>query len=266
MARSAHPSIEIISPLRHHAFAQDWYRLSDESHFWFRWRIEALKRQLCDVNISLGEPLRAFEIGCGTGILRSQLEAAMAWEVDVTDLDYEALCQVRPGRGRILYYDILEEKTGFKERYDLVILFDVLEHIRQTQPFINSLLFHLRVGGYLLVNVPALQTLTSRYDEAAGHLRRYDKNSLREEFSNWPLSVSDIRYWGMTNVLVVLARKLWLAFLPSRDAGKLIKQGFRPPCRMMNEALLGLMKLEVNTIRHPFLGSSLLMIAQKTVS
>ncbi len=256
-------SIEIISSLQPHAFLQSWYELADESHFWFRWRLEALMQQLRDLNFPIHEKLRVLDVGCGTGVLRLQIEAATAWDVDATDLDYNALRQAKPGRGRILYYDILEEKAELKERYDVVLLFDVLEHIEQTQLFIKALLSHLRIGGHLLINVPALQSLYSRYDTVQNHFRRYSKETLQGEFCNFALTVQDIRYWGLTNVPVIFIRKLWLALSPEQKTEEVFRKGFRPSGRLVNEAFLHLMRLEMRVTKRPPLGSSVLMIGEK---
>src|SRR5207249_290620 len=158
------------------------------------------------LNFPLRERLKVLDVGCGTGVLRSQLEAATPWTIDATDLDYNALGRVKPGRGRTLYYDILEERAELKENYDVVLLFDVLEHIEQTQPFIKSLLFHLKAGGSLIVNVPALQFLYSRYDEIAGHVRRYNTETLQDELLRFAIAVRDIRYWGLANIPLLLIR------------------------------------------------------------
>lgn len=255
--------IEIISPLQSYAFLESWYELSDESHFWFKWRLAALLRQLRDLNFPLREKLKVLDVGCGTGTLRAQLEAAAAWIIDATDLDYNALRYARPGRGRTMYYNILEENIELKRSYDVVLLFDVLEHIEQTQPFIESLLSHLKVGGFLLVNVPALQFLYGRYDEVQGHVRRYNRETLQSEFRKFDLAVKDIRYWGLSNIPLLLIRKLWLAFSANQKTEEVFQQGFKPPSSLINEALLMLMKLESHLTRRPPLGSSILMVGQK---
>ena len=92
-------SIEIISPLQPYAFMESWYELSDESHFWFQWRLAALQRQLKDLNFPTQKKLKVLDVGCGTGVLRSQLEAVTAWDVDATDLDYRALQHAIRGGG-----------------------------------------------------------------------------------------------------------------------------------------------------------------------
>lgn len=261
---SGENSIEFLSPLQPYAFMESWYDLSDASHFWFQGRLAALQQQLKDLHFPTQKNLKVLDVGCGTGVLRAQLEAMTAWEVDATDLDYNALQHAKPGRGRILYYDILETKADLHEHYDVVMLFDVLEHIDATQPFIAALLQHIKPGGHLIVNVPALQWLYSRYDQVQGHVRRYNPTTLAQEFQAFPLQIKDTRYWGLVNVPLIWARKLWLAMARGQSNEEIFQQGFKPPSPSVNEALLRLMRLELSLMKRPFLGSSVLLVGEKT--
>src|SRR5947208_10770690 len=120
-------TVEIISQRPPEAFLDNWYELATDSHFWFQWRIAAAINQLRELGVPLNEKLKALEVGCATGVLRHQFEAATHWTVDGADLDYGALCKSQPVRGRTLYYDIMETAPEFSEAYDILILFDVLE-------------------------------------------------------------------------------------------------------------------------------------------
>ena len=166
---AAIPFVEKISPVQEIPFEQEWYEIIGKEHFWFEWRTAVGLKQLKDLEIPLERSLRILEVGCGTGLLRSALEAASQWTIDAADRNMEALKRCQPSRGRTLYYNITDEDRSLSEIYEGIILFDVLEHISDTKPFLTSILRHLAPGGFLWINVPALQTFYGSYDKRGGH-------------------------------------------------------------------------------------------------
>jgi 2-polyprenyl-3-methyl-5-hydroxy-6-metoxy-1,4-benzoquinol methylase len=258
-----HGDVEIISKVQQFSFVEGWYELTAESHFWFQWRLAALLRQLTRLGIPLTAPFSVLEIGGGTGVLRSQIERSTRWRVDMTDLDMEALKRSKPGRGRIMYYDICEERDRFLQAYDVVVLFDVLEHIPHTQPFLRSVVRHIKPNGLLLINVPALSLLYSKYDETVGHVRRFNKKTLADEVSPFNLEIQDLRYWGMTMVPLLAARKLALKMLTNGQDRRVVSCGFKPPNPLVHSVLRAMMRLETTLLSEPPLGSSVLMAARK---
>jgi SAM-dependent methyltransferase len=254
-------AIELISAPGSVYFPDEWYQLTEPTHFWFQWRLAAALRQLRSVGVPTGEPLRALEVGSGTGVLRDQLEACTRWTIDITDLQLAALRRARRGRGRILYYDILEERSPFLGAYDVVILFDIIEHIKATRPFVASVLRHVKPGGHVLLNVPALEWLFGAYDVAAGHMRRYDKRTLAAEFAGTDTEVLAASYWGISLLPLLAARKLILRARSPSDA--IIRAGFRPPGRLAHAVLRSIMGLELALCPAPPLGTSLLVAVRK---
>ena len=61
-------------------------------------------------------------------------------------------------------------------KFNTIIYLNVLEHIQEDQDEINSALNKLKIGGHLIILVPAHQSLYSKFDEAIGHCRRYSMN------------------------------------------------------------------------------------------
>lgn len=247
-----------LSQVREQNFPDEWYDLSSTTHFWFRWRMKALERILASSGVAAPADARALDVGCGSGVLASQLEEATGWTVDATDLNLAALQHCPPRRGRTFYYDITEERAELAERYDTVILFDILEHLPEPRRFVASALRHVRPGGLLLVNVPALPALTSAYDRAAGHLRRYTRRSLRAELEGLA-EPRAVRYWGFSLVPLLALRKLTVA----GGGPRTIQRGFRPPFPGVNSALTALMRLETWALRSPPLGTSVLYVGVK---
>ncbi len=253
--------VEILSPVDDVPFPAEWYDLNSPDHFWFRWRFAVVQRLLKSLKLDLRAPARALDIGCGVGTSRDQIEGFTAWTIDGVDLNLQALGRARPGRGRLFFYDILKPRPEFVSTYDYVFLFDVLEHIAPTPEFVESVLRPLRPGGLLFVNVPALEWLRSEYDTAAGHFRRYTANSLACEFQNQPARVEDVRYWGFSLVPLLLIRKAML--LRRQDPGEIIRFGFQPPSRWLNNVLSFAARMETTVLRHPLTGTSVLAAVRK---
>jgi 2-polyprenyl-3-methyl-5-hydroxy-6-metoxy-1,4-benzoquinol methylase len=257
--------VEMVSAPRRTTFedAEEWYDFASPDHFWFQWRLAAICRLLTDLGVPMNQPARVLDVGCGTGVLCSQLEAATPWTVDGADLNLGALRSVPRGRGAIRYYDVEEQSESFVDSYDVVTLCDVIEHIDDTRPFVEAVSRHLKPGGLLLVSVPALPGLYSPYDEAAGHVRRYTTKTLAAECEGLPLDVLDVRYWGLSMVPLLWLRKFWVK--PGQGDASVLQEGFVPPGDLVHAMLRGVMRLETGLLKRPFLGTSVLMAARRHI-
>lgn len=238
-----------------------WYDVADEKHFWCRWRFRVFENLVRGLRIATNEHCRVLDVGCGNGLVRRQIERATAWTVDGADVNQEGLAHNYPGRGETYCYDISERRLEFKDQYDIVLLFDVIEHIEDPHTFIDAALFHLKPGGWLFISVPALEWLRGRYDEASGHLRRYTEASLREELTGLDVNVAVLRHWGLMLVPLVLGRKLLLS--GRHDEPTVIRRGMAPPCRLFNQAMTVLMRIETRFLKNPPIGTSLILAAMK---
>lgn len=252
--------IEFISEVQESEFPDEWYDMVDPSHFWIRWRFAAARRVVAHLGLPRTEALRVLDVGGGAGILRGQLEEATRWTVDLTDVSRAALENAAPGRGRTLYYDVRQESPALVGRYDLVCLFDVIEHVERPRELLAASLRHLRPGGHLLVNVPALQWLFSAYDRVQGHRRRYDPASLVAEVAALPCDVVDVRYWGMSLVPLLALRRVVVGESPGPET---LRRGFAPPGAVTNGVLRALMTTETAVMSRPPLGTSVLLAARR---
>jgi SAM-dependent methyltransferase len=256
--------VEVLSPPLASDFPQEWYDLSAPEHFWFEWRLRAFLRQVEELGLRRDLPLGAIDVGAGAGVLRDQLEARTQWTIDIADLNPAALARARRGRGRNLCYDVLEPAADLLARYDVAFLFDVIEHVAEPRPLVSAVLRHLRPGGHLFVNVPAGQWLFSAYDEAAGHVRRYGRSTLTAQLALPGLEVRDLRYWGLSLVPLLVARKLLVRRAASNAA--VVRRGFEPPGRLAHALLRLLLRAETLVLARPPLGSSLLLAGRTRTS
>ena len=254
--------IDILSKPLETGFPDEWYGLGLETHFWFHWRLQAFLNLLAQNGIATNADLKVLEVGCGAGALRTQIESVTRWTVDGADINQPALQACAAGRGRTLLYNIQDEHASMVHAYDGALLFDVIEHIREPAPFLRAALRHIKPGGWMIANVPASETLRSRYDDVVGHYRRYSKGRLAAEFLALGEDVRcvDLRYWGMSLVPLGLARKLILHWV--KDDTEVVRVGFKPPGRLINQALCLLMRAETSLLSRPPLGTSVLMLAR----
>jgi SAM-dependent methyltransferase len=199
------------------------------------------------------------EVGCGRGLLQRQVELEYGRELAGFDLNENGLKHNLSQFSRVCCYDIHQMLDSLRARFDLIFLWDVLEHIPDEDNFLQALLFHLAPGGKLVVNVPAGRWAYSGYDRAAGHVRRYSIHTLREVAARNHLDLLEWSYWGLPLAPVLLVRKL--RRVRKDDGGKAdYAAGFDTGTTAVNNALGLLAKCEV--IPQKFGGTSLMAVLQ----
>jgi SAM-dependent methyltransferase len=198
-------SVTYLSPSAPVNMGDWWFDVATLDHFWIRRRFEVMKRLADSV---VRNSRHAAEIGCGNGLLQRDIELYYGISVAGFELNELALKKSVSLMGPLYCYDIHQRSPKFRAHFDLVFLFDVLEHIEDESRFLQSVKFHLAKSGTLLINVPAHQSLYSNYDRAAGHIRRYSVNQLATVVEQNGFSARALTYWGLPLVPVLLLRKL----------------------------------------------------------
>jgi 2-polyprenyl-3-methyl-5-hydroxy-6-metoxy-1,4-benzoquinol methylase len=250
------PEIVHVSKTEQYNFRDDWYDIATDDNFWMQWRFEFFMKFLKKIGISTKKEYKVIEIGCGTGVFLKQMEQDTNWIISGVDINLKALERSKAKRSRLLLYDIYEKREELKQAFDVVILMDVLEHIQNTQEFIDSCFFLLKPQGLFIINLPALQCGYSVYDKAMGHLRRYNRSKILEEFNMIRYDKVVFQYWGCTLLPLLFLRKI----LISKNAEKVdaVRLGFRPPGRILHLLLKLLMRAELLFFRNQPIGTSLM--------
>jgi len=233
------------------SMADSWFEIASLEHFWIRRRFEVLRRLATNTITSAKE---LAEVGCGHGLLQRQIEDEFAKSVIGFDLNDYALKQNVSRISTVCCYDIFQREPSLHQRFDVLFLFDVLEHLSDEQKFLDAVCFHLAPKGRLIVNVPAGQWAFSAYDVAAGHQRRYSTNTLTEAAKRNGLQVEDWTYWGLSLVPTLAIRKLWL--LGKKGESQIISQGFDARNSTVNHAMALLSRCE--PLPQKLLGTSLM--------
>jgi SAM-dependent methyltransferase len=236
-----------------------YFELASLDHFWVRRRFEVFQR-LAGKLVSGAREIAEF--GCGHGILQRQIEDAYGREVTGFDLNENGLKCNLSRFSKVCCYDVFQMEPTLRQRYDLIFLWDVLEHIAEEDRFLKALMFHLAPGGRVVLNVPAGQWAFSPYDVAAGHVRRYSIGMLRETSRRNQLEFNRWSYWGLPLVPTLLLRKFWLR--GSRDQSKTYSAGFNMRTSTINEIMSMVSMCEV--IPQRMLGTSLMAVLQEMKS
>lgn len=121
---------------------------------------------------------RFLEIGVGNGVFLKKL-AKRGYCGKGIDVSEEAISITSAGlKG---YKNIAIEKKDFfevNEKFDLIIMLQVLEHIQNDFAALNKVKELLENKGYLILSIPAHKNKWGYNDIIGGHYRRYEKKDL----------------------------------------------------------------------------------------
>ena len=245
--------IEYLSPAAEVSMSDGYFQIGTIDHFWVSRRFDVLRRLANDI-VSEGREMA--EVGCGHGLLQRQIEDRYGKPVTGFDLNEYGLKHNVSRISRVCCYDIHQRNAELRGKFNVILLFDVLEHISDEDNFLDALLFHLAPQGKLIMNVPAGRWAFSKYDTAAGHVRRYAAKDLRSVAQRNNLEIEKWTWWGFPLIPAVAARKLVL--MGKRDLGKINSTGFDPKSPWIDKALGMLARLE--RIPQKLTGTSLMAV------
>jgi 2-polyprenyl-3-methyl-5-hydroxy-6-metoxy-1,4-benzoquinol methylase len=237
----------------------EWFDIAPLEHFWIQWRFQAFIHNKALSNLS---DKRLFEIGCGHGMVMKQFETLHNIVVDGCDLNPNALKLIEKGKGDIYLLNIYDEPPQLLQKYDGILLMDVLEHIENDNEFLQTSCKYLQNEGLVIINVPALNLLFSKYDRKMGHIRRYNKKIMRKLLKDNNIEVLGMEYWGFSLLPVVLIRKFFLLFINEEN---IVDTGFKLPGKFTNFVFKILMRIEIFLCKKPLIGASLIAIGKYNV-
>lgn len=156
-----------------------------ENNFTYFLLLWYLKFVLLDIKAKA----KALDVGCGVGTLAFYL-ASKGFDVTGVDVSSRA---VEIAKGNILSKELHVDfqlgdvsKLKTKEKYDLVICTEVVEHIEDDLAFVKSIYKQIAPKGYLFLSTPSVNAplyrlgMLKKFDDEVGHLRRYTEESITE--------------------------------------------------------------------------------------
>lgn len=170
----------------------------EQTHWWFAARrrivLHLIRRELAMQNRT--EPLRVLDVGCGAGAMLSYLqEFGSVCGVDPSPLAVEYAAG--KGTAPVLRGGLPRDLPFSRgERFDLITLLDVLEHVEEDEQSLAALRTLLHPGGSLVITVPAYQFLWSSHDVVNEHCRRYTRTQLAALLQSAGFHVRTISYYN----------------------------------------------------------------------
>jgi SAM-dependent methyltransferase len=182
-------------------YAFDAILEGESKHFWFRNRLSLVDWVLRGY---LGRAESLLEVGCGTGFMLNGLRRSFpVLRLAATDALVASLVHAAGRLTGIPLYQVDARRIPFREEFDAVVAFDVIEHIDEDEAALQEMKAALRRGGLMVLTVPQHPWLWSTVDEWSHHRRRYTRREL----------VTKMKAAGLDVVCVTSFSSLLLPFL-----------------------------------------------------
>jgi 2-polyprenyl-3-methyl-5-hydroxy-6-metoxy-1,4-benzoquinol methylase len=134
--------------------------------------------------------LSVLDIGCGAGQISFYL-ANQGHNIHGIDISQKAVTTCKQtaqffNLPNARFYVKNIEKNSISGKYDLIILSELIEHIKNDHKIIKKLQKNLNKNGLLLITTPSDNAplyrlgLLDEFDQRVGHIRRYNPKSLRQ--------------------------------------------------------------------------------------
>lgn len=159
-----------------------------------------LKNHLSDINNFL-------EIGAGRGDYSKTLSENIK-DGDIIEFSKKAIPileeELKEKNINIIHGDFLD--YNFEKKYSLIVMFEVLEHIKDDELALKKINNLLKDNGFFILSVPAKAKKMGITDQIAGHYRRYDKKNLIKLLEKNNFQIIEFASYGfpLLNITTVL--------------------------------------------------------------
>ena len=137
----------------------------DGANLWIKYIIFKIRKFLKDDILEVGA-------GCGS-FSKNYMKNFNS--ITLTDMDNSSFNLLKKNFINEKNINVINSPTeDIDKKFNTILYFNVLEHIKEDKLEIKTALEKLNNGGYLIILVPAHQKIYSKLDKAVGHYKRYD--------------------------------------------------------------------------------------------
>jgi SAM-dependent methyltransferase len=233
---------------------------AEPGHFWFNSRNRiifwALRKYFPNAK-------NFFEIGCGTGFVLQGIRSSLP---NIELYGSEIYTQGLQFAGRRVsdatLYQMDARHIPFRDHFDVIGAFDVLEHIDDDQSVLAEMFSAVkRENGGIIITVPQHDYLWSVVDEFSCHFRRYSAKELRAKAESTGFRVVKMTSFMSLTLPLFFAARLKQKNVKVEDFDPLSEFRVRRPVNSVLEGMLSLERMAIKSGLHFPVGSSLLLVA-----
>lgn len=147
------------------------------------------------------------EVGAGCGSFTRNYYKSFLTKITLTETDNRNITSLNKNFGNMSNIEIFESSVAnIEKKFDTILYFHVLEHIKDDVQEIAIATDKLNSGGHLIIMAPAHEKIYSNLDKAVGHFRRYEKNFFKRNFNN--LELVNLKYLDSIGYILYYLNKI----------------------------------------------------------
>lgn len=162
-----------------------WYYLED------KWEYKVALKEIKNYKTII-------EIGCGKGTFIKKLQKKSKSSIIGLEYNEEAVKEANKAKLPVYLKDIDSLFSKPNNNVDVILAFQVLEHISNPLPFLQKHISHLNIGGKLIICVPNYNCFYKFSDELLDmpphHNTKWSKESFKYLEELFPIKLKKIKY------------------------------------------------------------------------
>jgi SAM-dependent methyltransferase len=175
------PELAMMNDYFPEEYLRHLYEIEDKN-FWYRSRNRVIK-QLFKKHLGTNVPKTIMEIGCGNGFILKGLMEHKNYALCGADIHIRGLKNAKERLPALDFIQLDATNMPFKNEFDAIGAFDVLEHIEDDVIVIKNTHAALKTNGKFLISVPQYQWMWSHMDDLDNHKRRYTRKELKNKLT-----------------------------------------------------------------------------------
>ena len=189
---------------------------------------------------------RLLDVGCAAGVFLRGMQGQGAWELYGVDISEYAARIAQAQHQLNVHIGTLEEAAFPDAFFDVVTLWDVLEHLHRPAVTLREIHRLLKPEGLVIIRVPNGESIDAKVFQrywagldAPRHLYVFSPQTLRELLEKNGFDVVDVIYGASWYTTLLLSLRFWFVArgISARIKDPLLKVLYHPVMRLLTAPL-----------------------------